>query len=73
MDTIKAVLSKIRTLFLIFKKPWGGSPLCPSCVPVSVAAYASISPNIFENARINCSDSAKALNMLDHLTGSTGF
>ena len=35
--------------------------LHPSCTPVSVADYASISLNILENAWANCSDWARTL------------
>ena len=50
MDTIRAFLSKIRILFFPFSKKAGeSSPLLLSCVPVSVADYASISLNMPEN------------------------
>ena len=50
MDTIRAFLSKIRILFFRFSKKAGeSSPLLLSCVPVSVADYASISLNMPEN------------------------
>ena len=49
MNTIRAFLSKIRTPFLIFKKSKGGLLSLPSCSPVSVAEYASISLKIFLN------------------------
>ena len=43
MDTIRAFLSKIRALFPIFKKDRVDFPSPPSCAPVSVAEYTSIS------------------------------
>ena len=47
IDTIRGFLFKIRTLFLIFKKGQGRSPpFPPSCTPVSVAEYASVSLNM---------------------------
>ena len=46
MDTIRAFLSKIKALFPIVKKGRGGFPSPPSCAPVIVAEYASISLNI---------------------------
>ena len=53
MDTIRAFLSKIRTLFLIFKKDGGGLLSPPNYAPASVAEYAAISLNMhkyLENA-----------------------
>ena len=55
------------------RKGQGKPPLSPSCTPVNVAEYVPISVNILENAWINCSDYARALNMHDHLTCFTGF
>ena len=46
MDPISAFLSKIRTLFPIFKKGSGGLPSFPSCGPVIVVEYPSVSLNI---------------------------
>ena len=47
MDTIKAFLSKIKTLFLIFKKGrWGLPSPPPSCAPVNVTEYVSITLNM---------------------------
>ena len=48
MDTIRAFLSKIRTLFSIFKKGRGDLPSSPSWAPVSVTEYASISLNMLK-------------------------
>ena len=45
VDTIRTFLSKIRTLFSIFKKTEEASTLFPVCATVSVAEYASISLN----------------------------
>ena len=76
MDTIRAFLSKIRTLFIIFKKGREVSPLPTSCIPgvwLNVHLHTWISLNILENAWINCSDYARALNINDHLTCLTGF
>ena len=44
--TTRAFFSKIRALSSVFKKNRGGLGLFPSCAPVSVAEYASISLNI---------------------------
>ena len=50
VDTIKVFFSKIRSLSSIFKKGRGDLPsLSPSCASVSVAEYASISPNMLKH------------------------
>ena len=43
-------------------------PFPPSCKPVCVAEYALISLKMLKYPWTNCSDYARALNMLDHLT-----
>ena len=79
MDTIRIFISKIRTLFSIFKKAGEASPpsSTSSCALVSVAEYASISLNTpkypWKNAWINCFDYNRTLNMHDHLTCWTVF
>lgn len=50
LGTIRAFLSKIRTLFDLKKKGNGGLPPSPSLARVGVAEDASISLNVFENA-----------------------
>ena len=45
----------------------------PSCATMSAAEYSSVFLNILENAWINCSDYARALNASDHFTCLTGF
>ena len=65
-----------RHFFQFSKREGEVFPLLPSCAPVSVAEYASISwicLNTLVNAWINCSDYAMALIMHDYLTCSTGF
>ena len=39
MDTIRVFISKIKTLFSIFKNGRGASPLPPSSTPVRVTEY----------------------------------
>ena len=57
--------------FLQFSKTAGEvSPLLPSCAPVSVALNMPKYPWKCLN---KCSDYARALNMHNHLTCSTGF
>ena len=76
MDTIRSFFSKIRGYF---QKRAGKafllSPhLCYSSI--SIDEDSSMSLNISKypwKAWINCSDFGRALNMLDHLTCSTGF
>ena len=46
MYTIRAFLYKVRALLLIFKRGRWGLPSRPSCVPLNVAEYASISLNM---------------------------
>ena len=46
IDTIRAFLSKIKLLFLIFKKGREGLPPPARYTPVNVAEYALISLNI---------------------------
>ena len=46
MYTIRAFLYKVRALLLIFKRSRWGLPSRPSCVPLNVAEYASISLNM---------------------------
>ena len=67
---------KSEHLFRFSKKGRGSLPLQPYCMSLNVGEYASISlniSNILENAWINCSNYARALNMLDHLTCLTDF
>ena len=51
MDIIGSFVSKIRTLFSIFKKGRGGLSLLLSCASMSVAEYTSISLNIPKYSR----------------------
>ena len=49
MDTIRAFISKIKTLISIFKKGRGGfSSLIPNCAPMGVAENTSISLNMLK-------------------------
>ena len=61
----------------IFKERQGRPPssllVARQWVQMNMHQYHWISLNILENAWINCSDYAKALNMPDHLTCSTSF
>ena len=46
MNTIRAFISKTRTLFSISKRVGEASPVPPSCASVGVTEYASIFKNI---------------------------
>ena len=74
MDTIRAFLSKIKKLFLICIKDRGGWP-SPLVVHLQVWLNMLQYPwkCLNKHAWINCFDYARALNMHDHLTFSTGF
>ena len=81
MDTIRPFFSKIRGYCRFLKKGRKSLPpvtpppsLCYS--PISIDEDSSMSLNISKypwKAWMNCSDFGRALNMLDHLTCSTGF
>ena len=64
-------------LFWFLKRVWEAFSLpSPSCAPVIVVEmhqYTWIYLNAFENAWVNYSDYARALNMHDHLTYLTGL
>ena len=73
---IRDFLSKIRTLFSFSKRARKASPLllvAPLWVWLNKHQYLWICVNILRNTWINCSDYARALNMHDHLTCSTGI
>ena len=73
-STQSAFLSKTRTFFLTFRKGREGlTQVALLWVWLNMHQYPWICLNILENAWINCSDLAKALNIHDHLTFSTGF
>ena len=67
---------KSGQVFRFSKSSRGGLPLPPSCAPVSVAEYATVTLNI-PKYHWKCLKKlfwlARALNMPDHLTCSTGF
>ena len=71
MDTIRAFLSKIRTLSP-FQNGQGRPPLSPPPLLVDVTEYSSTSLNITKYPW-NCSGYARGPNMHDYLTCSTGF
>ena len=76
MDTIRAFLSKIRTLFFGFQKSYWRPPLSSLVgrlwVWLNIHQYPCICLNIAENAWINCFDCQDS-EYDDHLTCSTGF